>query len=81
MVDPISDDERNSFARKFKIGFVILVGLSGGLITLQADVGPVGFAVATGAGLVVGLVLVWIAFPERQDLRRGGRRDSRRRNR
>jgi membrane associated rhomboid family serine protease len=78
MVGPVSDEERDSFARRAKLAFVLLVGLSGGLITLQADVGLVGFTAATGAGLLVGAVLVWIAFPKRQDLRRGDNSDSRR---
>lgn len=68
MVGPISDEERDSFAWKFKAGFVLLVALSCGLITLQADVGLVGFLGAGVAGGLVGVVLVWMAFPERQQL-------------
>lgn len=63
MVGPVSDDERSAFAWKLKLGFVLLVALSSGLITLQADAGLVGFLAASGAGTVVGLVLVRIAFP------------------
>jgi hypothetical protein len=63
MVGPISDDERSAFAWKLKLGFVLLVAFSSGLITLQADAGLVGFLAASGAGTVVGLVLVRIAFP------------------
>lgn len=78
MVEPVSDEERSDFARKLKLGFVLLVGLSGGLITLQTDAGLAGFLLATGIGLLAGFVLVWIAFPDRTDLRRGDRSDSRR---
>ncbi len=78
MVEGISDEERSRFAMKLKIGFVLLVGLSGGLITLYADVGWQGFLVATVAGLVVGGLLVWLVFPERTDLRRGDSSRSRR---
>ncbi|WP_340099173.1 hypothetical protein [Salinibaculum salinum] len=68
MVGPISDEERDAFAWKLKAGFILLVGLSAGLITLQADAGLVWFLVATVAGGIVGVILVWIAFPERQQL-------------
>lgn len=73
MVDPVSSEERSRFARRLKIGFVLLVGLSAGLITLQGDVGLVGFAVATVGGSVVGALLVWLAFPNREEFERGGR--------
>ncbi|WP_302080467.1 hypothetical protein [Salinibaculum rarum] len=68
MVGPVSDEERNSFAAKLKLGFVLLVALSAGLITLQADAGPVAFVGASVAGGLVGVVLVWIAFPDREEL-------------
>jgi len=78
MVDGITDEERDRFAVKIKVGFVLLVGVSAGLITLYAGVGLQGFLLATGIGLVVGLLLVWWVFPERSDLRRGDRDRSRR---
>ncbi|MFC7133728.1 MULTISPECIES: hypothetical protein [Salinibaculum] len=82
MVGGVSEEERSSFARRAKIGFVLLVGLSGGLITLQADAGAFWFLVATGIGMAVGVVLVWITFPDRQELRQSpGSNDSRRRGR
>jgi hypothetical protein len=81
MVGPVTDEERSSLARKLKIGFVVLVGLSAGLITLQADAGLLMFAIATGIGLAVGVVLVWIAFPSGSTLGRGDSARSRRRRR
>jgi len=78
MVDGISDEERERFAVKLKAGFVVLVALSSGLITLYADVGRQVFFFATVVGLVVGLLLVWLVFPERTDLKRGDRDGSRR---
>jgi len=78
MVDGISDEERERFAVKLKAGFVLLVGLSSGLVTLYADIGWQGFGVATGVGCVVGLLLVWLVFPERTDLERGDGSRSRR---
>jgi len=63
MVGPISNRERQHFARKLKIGFVLLVALSGGLISLYGDASPLVALAATGGGVAVGVVLVWIAFP------------------
>lgn len=63
MVGPISDDERRTALRRLKLGFVAVIGVSAGLITLQGDAGPVAFVAATGAGLVFGAVLVWVALP------------------
>jgi ammonia channel protein AmtB len=81
MVEPVSDQERSDFAKKVKVAFVLLVGFSGGLITLQTDAGATGFVAATAIGIVAGIILVWIAFPERRDLERGDSGDSRRRGR
>ncbi|MFB6084326.1 MAG: hypothetical protein ABEJ94_08795 [Halorientalis sp.] len=64
MVDPVSSDERASFTRRLKVGFVVLVGVSAGLITLQGDPGPVVFAGAVAGGLVVGVLLVRFAIPD-----------------
>lgn len=68
MVGPVPDEERDSFARKLKAAFVLFVGLSAGLITLQSDAGVVGFLIASGAGIAVGALLLWIAFPSRSRL-------------
>jgi hypothetical protein len=73
MVGPIGTEERVSTMRKLKAGFVVIVGLSCGLITLQADVGAEVFLAATAAGLVVGVLLVWVAFPDAGDLDRRSR--------
>jgi hypothetical protein len=81
VVDGISDEERERFAVKLKLGFVVLVGLSAGLITRQAGAGAVAFLVAAAAGAGVGVVLVWFVFPDRGDLERGDRSRSRRRGR
>jgi membrane associated rhomboid family serine protease len=73
MVGPIGTEERVSTMRKLEAGFVVIVGVSCGLITLQADAGPVVFLAATVAGLVVGVLLVWLAFPDAGDLDRRSR--------
>jgi hypothetical protein len=77
MVDPVSDEERERFALKLKAGFVLLVGLSAGLITLQGEVGPLGFLGATVGGVLAGAVLVRVVFPAREELERGSRRGRR----
>ncbi|MFT4948797.1 MAG: putative membrane protein YccC [Natronomonas sp.] len=79
MVGGITDEERERFAVKLKAGFVLLVGFSSGLITVQAGASLVAFLVATAAGSVVGVLLVWLVFPDRADLERGDRSESRRR--
>ena len=63
MVDPISDTEREEFYRRVKVGFVLLMGLSAGLITLQGDPSPVVIAGAIAGGLVTGALLAWFIFP------------------
>jgi lysozyme family protein len=63
MVGPIDDAERLSFMKRLKVGFVLLVGVSAGLITLQTDAGPTAFAGALAVGSLLGIVLVRFAFP------------------
>lgn len=68
MVGPIADEERLSFLQKVKVGFVALVALSGGLITLQAGADPVNFAGGAVAGAVAGALVVRVAFPSGEAL-------------
>ncbi|MFB6183946.1 MAG: hypothetical protein ABEI96_05270 [Haloarculaceae archaeon] len=63
MVGPVSDEQRDERRRTFKLSLVVLVAFSGGLITLQGGVDLAGFAVATVASALVGVVLVWLVFP------------------
>ncbi|MCU4739860.1 hypothetical protein OB955_09995 [Halobacteria archaeon AArc-m2/3/4] len=44
---------------KLKIGFVLLVGVSGGLTALQGDASPPVLGLATLGGLLAGGLLVW----------------------
>jgi membrane associated rhomboid family serine protease len=63
MVGPVSDEERSDAAFKLKAGIVLFVGLSAGLITLNGD-GPLWLSgLAVVAGLLTGLLLVYIVFP------------------
>jgi hypothetical protein len=63
MVGPTTREERRSASRRLKLGFVALVGISGGLITLQGDVSLLVSVLAVLAGLFVGVVIVAFAFP------------------
>jgi ABC-type nickel/cobalt efflux system permease component RcnA len=69
MVGPISREERLTASRRLKIGFVLLVGGSAGLITLQGDPSILVFVLAVLLGLAVGVVVVVFAFPRGLELR------------
>jgi membrane associated rhomboid family serine protease len=59
MVGPISQEERSAAMTRLKIGVVLLVGASGGLIALHGGAGPLVLVAATVGGLVVGGLLMW----------------------
>lgn len=63
MVGPPSKEERLTASRRLKAGFVLLVGLSTGLLTLTGNPTIFVFSLAVLAGCVVGVVLVVFAFP------------------
>lgn len=58
MVGPLSDDQRRSGTRRLQAAFVALVGVSAGLISLQADPTALQFIGALLGGTVLGIVLV-----------------------
>jgi len=64
MVGPVSNEERDEFMTRLRIGFVALVAVSAGLITLQGDPSPMVVGAAVGGGVVVGVVLTWFLFPD-----------------
>lgn len=60
MVGPSdSEDERRSATLRFRAGFVILVGLSGGLVASSMGASVTEAAVVAAVGLAVGVVLMW----------------------
>jgi len=64
VVDPISRTDRIKTLRRVKLGTVLLVGLSAGLISVQGDA-SLGLVVgAVIGGLLVGTALVWYLFPD-----------------
>jgi hypothetical protein len=80
MVGPsITDDERQLANRRLQIGFVVLVGVSAGLVALQAGASTlqVGVAVVAGIGLG-GALLLWLRRWSAEFRRRTNRSRSRR---
>jgi hypothetical protein len=59
MVGPsLTDHDRQVASRRLKLGFVGLVGCSGGLVALAAGAAPVQALAAVLAGVVVGGALL-----------------------
>ena len=63
MVGPMSSEERSRLTLRLKVGFVLLIGFSAGLITLLGDPTLLEIALVTGAGLVFGALVVRFVFP------------------
>ncbi|SFK82906.1 hypothetical protein SAMN04487950_1309 [Halogranum rubrum] len=59
MVGPsLSDEEHRIASLQFKLGFVLVVGISAGIIALQAQGSLVQIGVAAVAGIVLGWLLL-----------------------
>ena len=80
MVGPsITDDERRDANNKLQLGFVLLVGISGGLVATQAGASLLQTAVAVAGGLILGgVLLLWLRRWSAQFRRETNRRQSRR---
>lgn len=52
---------------RLRIGFVALVGVSAGLIASYAEGSLTEVLIAMGGGAIVGVLLVWLAFPSGSD--------------
>lgn len=63
MAGPISDEDRRRTMTRLKVGVVLLVGASGGLITSQGDASLEVVVAAVAGGLLLGALLVWYLFP------------------
>jgi membrane protein YdbS with pleckstrin-like domain len=59
MVGPsLTDEEQRVASMRFKIAFVLVVGFSAGIIAFQTQGSLVQVAVATVAGIVLGVLLI-----------------------
>lgn len=58
----LTDDEKATANTRLKIGFVLLVAVSMGLMALQVDPTPLQLAVVIVVGLGVGVVLLWFVL-------------------
>lgn len=55
----IGEDERRSLSHRLRVSFVLLVGISGGLVAVQANAGITTILAASLGGTIAGIVLVW----------------------
>lgn len=59
MVGPsLTDEEHRAASLRLKLGFVLVVGFSAGVIALQAQGSLIQTAAATAGGLLLGWILV-----------------------
>lgn len=65
----LTDDEKETANTRLKIGFVLLVAASMGLMALQVDPTPLQLVVAVTAGTVIGVVLLWFVLRNLADYR------------
>ncbi|MDR9381432.1 MAG: hypothetical protein RI560_07150 [Natronomonas sp.] len=72
MVDPITDDDRRQTLRWARVGVVLLVGLSAGMISIQGGAPLELVSVTVLVGLIVGGALVWYLFPSAEDIAPAG---------
>jgi hypothetical protein len=80
MVGPsITDDERQLANRRLQLGFVVLVGVSAGLVALQAGASTLQIGIATVVGFGLGgALLLWLRRWSAQFRQETNRRRSRR---
>jgi hypothetical protein len=55
----ITPEDRSRAAVLFKVGFTLLVGLSAGLVSVQADASTAFTVAAVTVGTAIGAVLTW----------------------
>ena len=77
MTGPISDEDRERTMTQMKVGSVLLIGVSAGLITSQGDASLRVVVAAVVAGLLLGGVLVWYLFPSIEALSPASNREYR----
>jgi hypothetical protein len=73
MVGPsLTDDQRDAANLRLRVGFVVLVALSGGLVALAAGGSAVHLAAGVGSGLLLGVVLLAFLLRWGRQFRRTG---------
>jgi hypothetical protein len=73
MVGPsLTPEERDVANLRLKVGFVVLVAVSAGLVALQARASLAGVAVALVGGTLLGLVLLWFLVRWGREFRSSG---------
>lgn len=77
----ISSEDRNRAAVLFKVGFTLLVGISAGLVSVQADAGAVFTAAAVAVGTAIGAVLTWFVVRNIRSVQPDGLAERRKRGR
>jgi len=77
MTGPISDEDRERTMTRMKVGSILLIGVSAGLITSQGDASLRVVVAAVVAGLLLGGVLVWYLFPSIEALSPASNREYR----
>jgi hypothetical protein len=74
MVGPsLTDEERDAANMRLKVGFVLLVAASGGMVALQAGGSLVQLVGGIAGGTAVGLVLLWFMLRWGRQFRASGR--------
>lgn len=77
----VSPEDRSRAALLFKTGFTLLVGLSAGLVSTQADASTEFTLAAVLVGIVVGAVMTWFVAREIRRVQPDGLEERRKRGR
>jgi hypothetical protein len=73
MVGPsLTPEERDVANLRLKVGFVVLVAVSAGLVAVQARASLAGVGVALVGGTLLGLVLLWFLVRWGREFRASG---------
>lgn len=60
---PDLEAEKRRTLRRMKVGLILLLTASAGLIAVFAEAQPLEILAALGGGFVAGVVLQWVVFP------------------
>lgn len=77
----ITPEDRSRAAVLFKVGFTLLVGVSAGLVSVQANAGAEFTAAAVAVGTAIGAVLTWFVVRSIRSVQPDGLAERRNRGR